>query len=67
MPNKKQGFRRSKSLPLGRTTVSMKSRQWTNEQIEADMNSILDGRLSAIKAADLHGVTRTMLKDRLSG
>ena len=67
MANKKQGFRHSKSLPLGHTTVRVKSKQWTNEQMEAAMKSILDGRLSAIKAADLHGVTRTMLKDRLSG
>ena len=54
-------------MPHGHTTVRMKSRQWTNEQMEAAMKSFLDGRLSAIKAADLHGVTRTMLKDRLSG
>ena len=67
MPNKKQGFRCSKPLPHSRTIVCVKSKQWTNEQMEAAMKSILDGRLSAIKAADLHGVTRTMLKDRLSG
>ena len=67
MPNKKQGFRCSKPLPHGHTIVRVKSKQWTNEQMEAAMNSILDGRLSAIKAADLHGVTRTMLKDCLSG
>ena len=67
MPNKKQGFRCSKPLPHGRTIVCVKSKQWTNEQMEAAMKSILDGRLSAIKAADLHGVTRTILKDRLSG
>ena len=36
--------------------------------MEAATKSVLDGlRLSAKKAADLHGVPRTMLKDRLSG
>ena len=67
MPNKKQGFRRSKPLPHGRTIVRMKSKQRTNEQMKAAMKSILDGRLSTIKAADLHAATQTMLKDCLSG
>ena len=35
--------------------------------MEAAMKNVLNGTLSANKAADIHGVTRTTLKDRLSG
>ena len=35
--------------------------------MEAVIKSVLDGTLSANKAADIHGVPRTTLKDRLSG
>ena len=44
-----------------------KRKQWTNQQMEAAMAEAITGRLSENKAADLHGVPWSMLKDRLSG
>ena len=35
--------------------------------METMIKSVLDGTLSANKAADIHGVPRTTLNDRLSG
>ena len=48
----------------GRTN---KRKLWTNEQMEAAMVSVGNGKMSANKAADLHGVPRSTLEDRLSG
>ena len=59
MPNKKKKDLHALSLcHLAALLFAWKgSNTWTNEQIEAAMKSVLDGlRLSAKKAADLHGV-----------
>ena len=40
---------------------------WINEQMEQAMLSAAKGQMSANKAADLHGVPHSTLKDRLSG
>ena len=44
-----------------------KRKQWTNEMMEAALHSVLHDGLSGNKAADIHGVSRSTLKDRLSG
>ena len=41
--------------------------QWTAEQMDAALYSVTHDLLSRNKAADLHGVPRSTLKDRLSG
>lgn len=75
MSNKKRkGFRRLKSQsnvhqvqvhPQPRRDA--KRKKWTDEQMKAAMKSVIDDSLSANRAADLHGVPRSTLKDRLSG
>lgn len=42
-------------------------KQWAEEQMSAAMQSVATQGLSGNKAADLHGVPRSTLKDRLSG
>ena len=72
MPNKKKGFRRSS---LSRSSVcqlkhknrSAVRKQWTEEQMSAALNSVKTEGLSGNRAADLYGVPRSTLKDRLSG
>ena len=67
MPNKKpknRGYRRRSGPHQEPKRHAFKKRKhWTNEQMEAATK----GTLSANKAADLHGVPRSTLKDRLSG
>ena len=69
MPNKKKkGFNQSTTQPDTRPSQNMrKQMQWTNEQMECAMNAVLDDGISANKAAILHRVPRSTLKDRLSG
>ena len=69
MPNKKKkGFRRpSGPHQAPKCRAFKKRKQWTNEQMEAAMAAATKGTLSANKAADLHGVPQSTLKDRLSG
>jgi hypothetical protein len=70
MPNKKiKGFKRGSTK---KSTVQSRGRTgkrnlWTNEQVEAAMLSMGNEEMSANKAADLHGVPRSTLKNRLSG
>ena len=73
MPNKKKkGFRRSS---LSRSSVcqlkhknrSAVRKQWTEEQMSVALNSVKTEGLSGNRAADLYGVPRSTLKDRLSG
>ena len=73
MPSKKKkGFRRS---PLSRSSVcqlkhknrSAVRKQWTEEQMSAALNSVKNEGLSGNRAADLYGVPRSTLKDRLRG
>ena len=66
MPNKKvKGFRRKPSTKKSPSGRAGKRKLWTNEQMEAAMVSAR--KMSANKAADLHGVPRSTLKDRLNG
>ena len=69
MPNKKKkGFKRN-SLSSTRPKLKHPKRvrkQWTEEQMSAALHSVAQG-LSGNKAADVHGVPRSTLKDRLSG
>ena len=44
-----------------------KRKKCTDEQMKAAMKSVMDDSLSANRAADLHGVPQSTLKDRLSG
>ena len=72
MPNKKKkGFKRSTNQPplsrLKKPNRSLKRKQWTDEQMLAAINSVQTEHMSGNKAADLHGVPRSTLKDRLSG
>ena len=73
MPNKKKkGFRRSPLTPAGSKSIRKPQRpqrrkQWTAEQMDAALYSVTHDGLSGNKAADLHGVPRSTLKDRLSG
>ena len=70
MPNKKiKGFKRASTKKpavrsCGRTG---KRKLGTNENMEAAMLSVAKREMSANKAADLHGIPRSMSKDRLSG
>ena len=64
MPNKKKkGFRRRSGPHQSPKRRAFKKRkQWMNEQMAATK-----GTLSANKVANLHGIPRSTLKDRLSG
>ena len=73
MPNKKKkGFRRSPLSSAGSKSKRnpqrpQRRKQWTAEQMDAALYSVMHNGLSGNKAADLHGVPRSTLKDRLSG
>ena len=70
MPNKKnKGFRRSNSTSpiVSRSKRNAKRLQWTESQMTAALDSVLNKHLSGNKAAALHGVPPSTLKDRLSG
>ena len=75
MPNKKKkGFNRPKKLtdqviarPLPSNNRSSIRKQWSNEQMQAALNSVVCDGISANKAAPQHRVPRSTLKDRLSG
>ena len=69
---KKKGFRRSPLAPTGSKSIRKPQRpqrrkQWTAEQMDATLYSVTHHGLSGNRAADLHGVPRSTLKDRLSG
>jgi len=63
--------KRSRSAPAAfrdkRRRPYAKRKQWTNESMEAAMQAVRKGTISVNKAALLHGVPPTTLKDRLSG
>ena len=73
MPNrKKKGFRRSPGTATHKCKSQVqrqprRRKQWTNEMTEAALHSVLQDGLSGNNAADIHGVPRSTLKDRLSG
>ena len=65
MPPKKK-----KAKPKPRKScprASVKRLKWSNEAMEAAMNTVSTGAASINKAAFLHGVPPTTLKDRISG
>ena len=68
---KKKGFRlKSRQQHCSSTKVSNRSavrKQWSDVQMEAALKSVIKDGLSQNRAADLHGVPRSTLKDRLSG
>ena len=67
MPQRKK---RSKSAPatVGRQLQrGGKRKQWSNISMQAAMKAVSDDGMSINKAAVLHGVPKTTLKDRLSG
>ena len=70
MPNKKKkGFRRA-SKPNITSRVQkpkVKRKQWTEIQMLAAISSVQNDGLSGNRAADLHGVPHSTLKDQLSG
>ena len=63
--------RRSQSAPAAlrdkKKRQYAKRKQWTNESMEAALEAVRKGPISINKAAKLHGVPSTTLKDRLSG
>ena len=72
MPNKKiKGFRqRRKSCPAVIKMTpnrSNKRKKWSSEQMMAAMESASIGDISINRAAELHGVPRTTLQDRMKG
>ena len=69
MPNKKKkGFKRqalmAKNINTSRPVVR---KQWSDKQMTDAISSVQNDHLSGNRAADLHGVPRSTLKDRLSG
>ena len=70
MPRRRKK-RRSQSAPAvlhnkgGRPYA--KRKQWTDKSTEAVLEAVRKGTVSANKAAQLHGVPRSTLRDRLSG
>ena len=70
---KKKGFRlksRCSQQHCSSTKVSNRSavrKQWSDVQMKAALESVIKDGLSQNRAADLHGVPRSTLKDRLSG
>ena len=67
LPRRKK---RSKSAPatVGRQPQrGGKRKQWSNTSMQAVMKAVSDDGMSINKAAVLHGVPKTTLKDRLRG
>ena len=70
MPNKKKkGFRRVQRTCNNdkQSKRPSKRRQWSERQMLAALDSVIKDGLSGNKAAVLHGVPPSTLKDRLSG
>jgi len=70
MPNKKKKEFRRSSLSCSSVCQLKHSavrKQQTEEQMSAALNSVKTEGLSGNRAADLYGVPRSTLKDRLSG
>jgi len=72
MPNKKKkGFKRvSKETLVEASLCSNRSsfrKQYTTLQMASALNAVLENGVSANKAAAMHGVPPSTLKDRLSG
>ena len=68
MPNKKKkGFARHNRCSDVKSNRPSKRKLWTEEQMLAAIYSVEEDGLSGNRAADMHGVPRSTLKDRLSG
>jgi len=72
MPNKKKkGYKHqppmAKNSSSSRNVRPVVKKQWSEKQMAGTISSITKGHLSGNKAADLHGVPRSTLKDRLNG
>ena len=64
MPNKKKkGFRVRQLTPKR----PVKQKQWTKDQMLAALDAVIKDGLSGNRAAILHGVPPSTLKDQLSG
>jgi hypothetical protein len=63
-PKKKKAKPKSR---ITRSRASAKRLQWSNESMEAAMKTVRTGATSINKAAVLHGVPASTLKDRMSG
>ena len=50
-----------------RTLEKKKRKKWTNEQLIAAIKFVEDGEDGINQAAIMHGVSKSTLKDRLSG
>ena len=70
---RKKTFRRKKkrSPPVFKNAkkprVSVKRKQWTEEQMHQAIECARSGAASANKAAEMYGIPKSTLKDRLSG
>lgn len=53
--------------PPKRKCESVNRKKWTDEAMRAAMNAVQKEGIGRNIAADLHGVPRTTLKDRLNG
>ena len=60
---RKRRFKQKKTYPR----PFAKRLQWTNQSMEAAMEAVRKGTMSMNKAAKIHGVPCTTLKDRMSG
>ena len=72
MPRKARKFSRRKRkqnrvTQAPRTNRSSKRKQWSDQQMRDAMEAASSGTVSVNKAADMYGVPRSTLKDRLSG
>ena len=72
MPRKVRKFSRRKRKPkivtqAPITNRSSKRKQWSDQQMRDAMEAASSGTASVNKAADMYGVPRSTLKDRLSG
>ena len=66
---KKRGRPRSRSAPAAINVEKRvkKRKQWTNEAMVAAMKSVMDENTPISRAAEMHGVPKSTLHDRISG
>ena len=65
---RKRNMRKQKIVAQAPSTnCSSKRKQWSDQQIRDAIEAASTGDVSANKAADVYGVPRSTLKDRLKG
>ena len=65
---RKRGRPRSKSAPAVLSVAKCnKRKQWSNEAMEAAINSVVDENTPVLRAARKYGIPKSTLHDRISG